>query len=76
MSTHAARRIAVIAGSRREYDDWCRQQEISPRTGGAFYATPMSLRGYSDVEVARTGTWRERRDLAEIERALLIVNRP
>jgi hypothetical protein len=66
---------AVIAGNYKQYVDWCREQEISPRTGDAFYATPESLRGRNEVRTVRTGTWQERDDLREIEETLLVVNR-
>jgi len=66
---------AVIAGNYRQYVDWFREQEISPRTGDAFYATPESLRGRNDVRTVRTGTWHERDDLREIEALLRTVNR-
>ena len=66
---------AVIAGNYRQYYAWCREQGISPRGGGAFYAEPMMLRGRNDVTVVRTGTWYERDDIQEIEAILQVVNR-
>jgi len=65
---------AVIAGNYREYLDWCREQGITPHDRGVFYATPLSLRGRGNLAVVRTGSWRGRDDLDEIERLLRIAD--
>jgi hypothetical protein len=69
------RKVAVIAGSYDQFLHWCREQAVSPHSPDVLYATPESLRGRSDLEVRRVGTWAERRDLAEIENVLRYVNR-
>lgn len=76
-----ARRVAVVAGNYRQYVTWCRDNGEPLRGGSVFYATVeslgrVSLGSVSRVEVVRTGTWQERRDLADIEALLAAANRP
>jgi hypothetical protein len=66
---------AVVAGNYPEFVNWCREQGVSPQSHEVVYATPERLRGWSDVEVCRTGTWWERDDLGEIVETLRFVNR-
>ena len=65
----------VVAGNYPEFVSWCRGQGVSRLSREVVYATPERLRGLSDVEVCRTGSWYERDDLTEIVETLRFVNR-
>jgi hypothetical protein len=68
------RRTAVLAGTYRQFLDWCREHKVSPDSDLVFDVTsPSSLRGRSNVELVRIGTWYERRDLWEIEEQIAFL---
>jgi hypothetical protein len=64
------KQVAVIAGDWQEYTAWCRENDMPPCGGPAFYATPDSLQGRADVTIAVTGAWKDRGDLAAIREQL------
>ena len=66
--------IVVIAGNSRQFHDWCKENELNPRS--VIYATgaPGRLRGISGpIKVVHVGTWMDRDDIDEINYALNII---
>lgn len=64
----------VIAGNFRQFVEWCRANDRKPYGRDVRYAgSPASIVGMRGIEVVRTGTWSDRKDLEEIE-ALLAAN--
>lgn len=69
-------RTAVIAGTYSQFLDWCRERGLNPRSRDLIFVLSADwLQGQRDLEVVRTGTWADRRDLDEIEDMLRAVNR-
>jgi hypothetical protein len=66
----------VIAGNYREFPGCCAGQHLSPRDRDLICVSSADrLQGRSDLQVERIGTWRQRRDLDEVEDMLRLVNR-
>ena len=66
------KRRYVLAGNYQQYDDWRRQNGLSPQE--AVYVNDrvclMGLHGLNESQIVRIGTWLEHPRRAEIEREL------
>lgn len=59
----------VIAGNRNEYDEFCKRairNQTYPNRYFVYVNSPDSLRGFSDIEGACTGSWKDRPDVYEL----------
>lgn len=59
-----AQRVYVVAGSKREAEDWARDSGI-PRQQIEYVARHDQMRGLDRVVIAFVGTWRDRADATE-----------
>lgn len=60
----------VLAGNRRQYDDWCRMNQRNPHDRDLICITTYSdwhrLRGVTVSNVVHVGTWDDMRHLGEL----------
>ena len=70
---HAAhqRRILVVAGTRAQAAVWAEERKL--RSAEWVYANPRTMAGLCGVDIVRVGSWAERADIDEIERALAAI---
>jgi hypothetical protein len=55
--------IFVVAGSKHQFDTFCKLNELSPRSRDVKYVADQFVpRGYRDIKVVFTGTWYDRKD--------------
>ena len=66
----SSERIVVLAGNLREFHAWCHATGHSPRERGVKYATgPHTLHALDRARVVRYGTWQERPDSQDLQKA-------
>jgi hypothetical protein len=65
--------IAVLAGNLRQFHDWCRENNMSPMHGAAFFVRDREcIQGRRGFKLVTYGTYYERPDLRELQLELRV----
>ena len=61
--------IAVVAGSFREFDNYCKEKGLDPKDHRRvlFVSSTTVLRGMQHYQLTFVGTWATRNDIEEIK---------
>lgn len=61
------RKILVITGNKKQYNLWCRENNVEPRNA-VYVSSEDMLRGshIEEWQIVKWGTWAERKDISQI----------